>query len=64
MLCTLSKLDKEKIGSIESVEKKIGKTLLAFSCKDASPEALTEGELTLIKETEKKLGVALVAVRQ
>ena len=63
MLCSLSKLDKEKISSIESAEKKIGKTLLAFNCKDFAPANLTEDELSMVKETEKKLGVVLVAVR-
>jgi hypothetical protein len=62
MLCSLSRLDNEKISSIESAEKKIGKTLLAFSCRDLAPANLTEEELSLIKETEKKLGVVLVAV--
>ncbi len=63
MLCSLSKLDKEKIKSIESTEKKIGKTLLAFSCHDTAPAKLTQEEITVIGEIEKKLGVLLVAVK-
>lgn len=63
MLCSLSSLDKEKIKSIESVEKQIGKTLLAFSCHDTAPAQLTPEEIAIIGETEKKLGVALVAVK-
>jgi hypothetical protein len=63
MLCSLSKLDKEKIISIESAEKKIGKTLLAFSCHDTPPAKLTEEEVALVKETETKLGICLVAVK-
>jgi len=63
MLCSLSNLDKEKIKSIESAEKKIGKTLLAFSCHDTPPAKLTEEEVTLVKETETKLGICLVAVK-
>lgn len=62
MLCSLSRLDNEKIKSIESAEKTIGKTLLAFSCHDAAPAKLTEEEIAVIKDTEKKLGVALVAI--
>ncbi len=64
MLCSFSRLDKTKIKSIESAEKKIGKTLLAFSCHDTAPSKLTEEELALIRETEKKLGVFLVAVKK
>ena len=63
MLCALSKLDKGKIESIRSYEKTIGKTLLAFSCHDVVPANLTEDELAVIKEAEKKLGIVLVAVR-
>jgi len=63
MLCSLSKLDNEKIKVIESTEKKLGKTLLAFNCHDTAPAKLTQEEIAVITETEKKLGVALVAVR-
>jgi len=61
-MCSLSNLDKEKINSIECAEKKIGKTLLAFNCRDIAAAHLTEEELAVVKETEKKLGVVLVAV--
>jgi hypothetical protein len=61
MLCSLSKLDNEKIKSIESAEKKIGKTLLAYDCHD-TPAKLTEQEIAILGETEKKLGVVLVAL--
>ncbi len=63
MLCSLSKLDEGKINAIESAEKKIGKTLLAFSCHDTAPAKLTQEEIAVIGETEKKLGVLLVAVK-
>ena len=63
MLCALSKLDKNQIDSIQSSEKKIGKTLLAFSCHDIAPAELTEEELAELNDTEKKLGIVLVAVR-
>ncbi len=63
MLCSLSNLDKDKIKSIESAEKKIGKTLLAFSCHDTPPAKLTEEEVAVVKETETKLGICLVAVK-
>ena len=63
MLCSLSKLDNEKIKSIESAEKKIGKKLLAFNCHDTAAANLTQEEIAIIGETEKKLGVVLVAVK-
>jgi len=63
MLCSISKLDNEKLGSIQSTEKKIGKTLLAFSCHEVVPAELTETELAMVNEAEKKLGVVLVAVK-
>ncbi len=63
MLCALSKLDQDKIETIKSAEKKIGKTLLAFSCYEVAPEALTDEELAAIKEAERKLGIVLVAVK-
>ncbi len=62
MLCSLARLDNEKIASIEATEKKIGKTLLAFSCHDIAPAKLTKEEITAIGEAEKKLGIVLVAV--
>jgi hypothetical protein len=63
MLCSLSKLDNEKIKAIESAEKRIGKTLLAFNCHDTAPAKLTQEEIVVLGETEKKLGVVLVAVK-
>lgn len=63
MLCSLSKLDNAKLDSIKSAEKKLGKTLLAYTCHDVAPAMLTEKELDIIKETEKKLGIVLVAVK-
>lgn len=62
MLCSLAKLDNDKIKSLESVEAKIGKRLLAFNCHDAAAAKLTQEEISMIGETEKKLGVYLVAV--
>lgn len=63
MLCTMAALDKEKLEAIQSLEKKLGKTVLAFSCKDINATPLKEDEITQIKEVEGKLGLALVAVK-
>ncbi len=63
MLCTLAHLEKDKLADVQSLEKKLGKTLIAFSCKDISIAPLKEDELSEIKQVEKKLNVSLIAVR-
>ena len=63
MLCTLANLDKEKVATIQSLEEKLGKTIIAFSCKDMGASPLKDDELAQIQATEKKLGIALVAVK-
>jgi len=63
MLCSLASLDKEKVEAIQAIEKKMGKTLLAFSCRDLKADVLKEDEIAQIKEAEKKLGLSLVAVK-
>jgi len=63
MLCSLASLDKEKVEAIQAIEKKMGKTLLAFSCRDLKVDALKDDEIAQIKEAERKLGLSLVAVK-
>jgi hypothetical protein len=63
MLCSLASLDKEKVNAIQSLEKKIGKTLLAFSCREMKIEALKDEEIAQIREAEQRLGLSLVAVK-
>ncbi len=63
MICNLSRLDEAKIDAVRAVESKIGKTLLAFSCRDISPADLTAEELNQIREMENKLGLVLIAVK-
>ena len=63
MLCTLAKLEKEKLAEVQSLEKNIGKTLIAFACKDISIDPLKDNELSEIKKVEQKLNVSLVAVK-
>jgi len=62
LICTYPKLETRRLEDVKSLEKKIGKTLLAFSCREIHPSKLKEGELEKIKEVEKKLGVSLVAI--
>ena len=63
MICSLStKLDDAAMGEIKSLEEKMGKTLLAFSCHDVKPQKISEDELSSIQSLEGKLGISLVAV--
>lgn len=64
MMCGLSKVDEGKLQDIQSMEKKLGKPILAFTCHDISPAELTNEELSRISEMEKKLGIYLVAVKE
>jgi len=63
MLCSLASLDKEKVEAIQALEKKMGKTVLAFSCRDLKADILKDDEIAQIKEAEKRLGLSLVAVK-
>ena len=63
MLCSLSQLDISRLDEVKAAEKKTGKMLLAYSCYETGPEELSAGELTELRELEKKLGVLLVAVK-
>jgi hypothetical protein len=63
MMCSLSALDQNKINAIKEMEQKIGKTVLAFSCREIEPAELTREELALIADTEKQLGLLLIAVK-
>ena len=63
MLCSLAtKVTDETVAAINTLEKDLGKTLLAFQCHNLKPSDLSEAELQRIKEVETKLGVSLVAV--
>jgi hypothetical protein len=63
MLCTLEKIEQEKLDAVKALERELGKTLLAFHCSgEAKPADLTQKELERIREVEDKLNLALVAV--
>jgi len=64
MVCTYASLSEEKLKEIRELEASLGKTLLAFSCKEVEIAELREGDLKKVKELEEKLGVPLVAVRK
>lgn len=42
MLCSLANLDREKVETIQSLEKKMRKTLLAYSCREMKIDALKD----------------------
>ncbi len=63
MMCSYASLDGGQLEAVQGLEKKIGKVLLAFTCKDVNADTLTEEELTELKKVEEKLGLALVAVK-
>ncbi len=63
MLCSLASLDTEKVKAVQALEKKMGKTVLAFSCKEMKIDALKDDEIAQLREAEKNLGLSLVAVK-
>ncbi len=63
MMCALSRLDEGKLAAVKSFEKQLGKTVLAYECHDIKPAELSKDEIAQLAETEKKLGVVLVAVK-
>lgn len=64
MLCSIAtKLDESDVHAIESLEKDLGTTVLAFACHRLDAADLSAEQLARVEELEHKLGVALVAVR-
>lgn len=63
MICSYAALDTGKLDEIQALEKKLGKVLIAFSCRDVNADTLSEAEMAQLKEVEEKMGVALLAVR-
>ncbi len=62
MLSSLSKLTAEDLADIRKLEQDLGKTLLSFSGYDVIAGNLSDDELVRVRELEKKIGTALVAV--
>ncbi|ACD91513.1 MAG: hypothetical protein HGA81_08940 [Chlorobium limicola] len=62
MLSSLSKLTAEDLAEIRKLEQDLGKTLLSFSGYDVIAGNLSDDELLRVRELEKKIGTALVAV--
>lgn len=62
MLCSLANVDETALSAIQTLEKNLGKTVLAFQCHDLTPSSLSADELAKVQEAEKSLGISLVAV--
>jgi hypothetical protein len=63
MLYTIAQLGAEKLADVQSLEKSLGKTLIALAPKDVHIAPLKEDELTRIKQVEAKWNISLVAVQ-
>jgi sugar phosphate isomerase/epimerase len=65
MLCSLAtKLDEDQIAEIEALAKDVGTPVLAFACHQMDAAPLDAAQIDRLVELEKRLGVALVAVKQ
>lgn len=63
MVCGYSpNISKDHLNTLNDLEKDIGKTVLAFSCKDIKESQLSQDQLAKINDLEKKLEMVLVAV--
>ena len=63
MLCSLaSKLGEKDLEEIEALERDLGITVLAFSCREIDPATVSDELLARIRAVEDRLGLALVAV--
>jgi hypothetical protein len=62
MFCTVAQLEEHKLADIQALEKKLGKTLIAFSCKNVEIAKLKDDELIQIRQVEQKLHISLLAL--
>lgn len=62
MICSFANIDQSKVTELQSLEKKMGKVLIAYSCANISPATLTADEMSLLQDLEKKLGLVICAV--
>lgn len=63
MLYSLSaKLEQKELDSIRTLERDLGKPVLAFSALPAEPAAVGPEQLAKVREVERSLGITLVVV--
>ncbi len=63
MMCSLASLEPKNLKAIQSLEKELGKPLLAFSCHDVDAAELKDDQVARIRKLETELNVYLVAVQ-
>jgi hypothetical protein len=63
MLCSFASLDESSLSEIRSYEKKSGRIVLAYACKDIGIDSMSEEELAELKSLEDRLRLQLVAVK-
>jgi len=63
MMCSLASLEPKNLKAIQSLEKELGRPLLAFSCHDVRAAELKADQLARIRNLEAQLGVYLVAIQ-
>lgn len=63
MLCSLAKLSDENLSAIRDYEKKTGRVILAYTCRDIGIDRMSDEELQDLRRLEDKLRLQLVAVR-
>ena len=62
LLYSIAKLDEGQLESIQALEKKLGKRILAFKGHDIELAELGQEDLHLLEEMESKLGLSLVVL--
>ena len=62
LLYSIAKLDKDQLESIQALEKKLGKRILAFEGHNIELADLEQEDLYLLEEMEVKLGLSLVVL--
>jgi hypothetical protein len=63
MMCSLARLEPKTLKAVQSLEKELGKPLLAFSCHDLRAAELKDDQLARITKLESELNVYVVAVQ-
>ncbi len=61
-LFSLAGLGREQLQQVKSLEKQLGRTILAFQGHDAKPAELSAAQLETLKQAEGRLGLTLIAV--
>ena len=62
MLYSLSHLEGKQVEELKRIEKKLGRTVLAYSGYSSQPAPLSEEQIHELQAAEKKLGLCLIAV--